>query len=291
MLLVAQAVVSQEAQHAQLRANTEARLQEIIANNDAIVGMVAYGLDGGERFAHNEDLVFPQGSAIKIPILMEVYKQAAAGTFRLTDRLPVTGQVSGSGVLEQLGDGTSELSIRDVAVLMILISDNTATNMLIELVGMKNVNRTMTSLGLEQTKLQRKMMDTEASARGDENLSTPAEAVRLMEILHKGEFISRKACDDMLAILKIRKRGAINSALPGNIPVAFKPGGIPGVKTEWAIVYLERHPYIVVVMSNYDVRGEAPDTFHEISKTLYDYYRRVAHSSRYGATIDPANWN
>ena len=288
---------AQEAQHAQLRAKTEARLQEIIAGNEAIVGMVAYDLNGGARFAHNEDMVFPQGSAIKIPILMEVYKQsdagkpAAAGKFKLTDRLPVTGQVGGSGVLEHLGRGTSELSVRDIAVLMILISDNTATNMLIELVGMDSVTRTMTSLGLEQTKLQRKMMDTEASARGDENLSTPAEAARLMDILYRGEFVSREACDDMLAILKIRKRGAINAALPGTVPVAFKPGGIPGVKTEWAVVYLEEHPYIVILMANYDVRGEASATFKEISGTLYDYYRRVAHSSKYGATIAPDNWN
>jgi beta-lactamase class A len=71
---------------------------------------------------------------------------------------------------------------------MIVLSDNTAANMLIEIVGMENVNRTMTSLGLKQTRLQRKMLDTAASARGEENLSTPAEAARLMEILYRGGF-------------------------------------------------------------------------------------------------------
>jgi beta-lactamase class A len=102
-----------------------------------------------------------------------------------------THKVGGSGVLQELGDHTSQLSIRDLGILMIVLSDNTATNMLIDLVGMENVNKTLSSLGFTQTHLQPKMINTAASGRGEENLSTPAEATRLMEILYRGWGIQR----------------------------------------------------------------------------------------------------
>jgi beta-lactamase class A len=181
---------------------TEAKLRAISSNVHGALGVTALDLTSGERFAINENSVFPQGSAIKIPILMEVYKQANEGKFKLTDMLWVNKaqQVGDSGVLVELGDHTSRLSIRDLGILMIVLSDNTATNMLIDLVGMKNVNNTLASHGLTQTRLQRKMINSAASGRGEENLSTPAEAARLMEILHRGEFLNRQVCDEILTI-------------------------------------------------------------------------------------------
>jgi beta-lactamase class A len=146
----------------------------------------------------------------------------------------------------------------------------------------------MAALGLRQTRVQRKMMDTAASGRGEENLSTPAEAARLMEILYRGEFVSRAVCDEMLAILKKPKRGGIHAGLPPEIPVAFKPGGIAGVSTEWAIVYLKERPYVVVVMENYEMENEAAAAMKEISRTLYDYFWRLSRATRYGTYVDPA---
>lgn len=269
---------------------TEARLREIAVGVRGAMGIAALDLTSGERFAVNENLVFPQGSAIKIPILLEVYKQANAGKFQLTDLrwLNKADQVGGSGVLFELGDHTSQLSIRDLAVLMIVLSDNTATNMLIELVGMANVNQTLGALGLKQTRLQRKMLNTAASGRGEENLATPAEAARLMEILYRGEFLNRQVCDEILAILKKPKSGGINAALPAAIPVAFKPGGIAGVATEWAIVYLKERPYAAVVMENYAIGEEAATAMQEISRTLYDYFWRLGNATRHGTYVDPA---
>ena len=289
-LLMAMPVSAQEENWKLVREKTGARLHEIVRNTRGAMGLEVVDLTNGERFSINENFVFPQGSAIKIPIMMEVYKQAGEGKFKLTDLRPVDKQhkVGGSGVLNEFGDGTSQLSIRDLCVLMIVLSDNTATNMLIDLVGMENINRTMASLGLKQTRVQRRMIDTAASARGDENLSTPAEAARVMQILHRGEFLGRGECDDMLAILKKPKRGGINSGLPQGIPVAFKPGGIAGVSTEWAIVYLKERPYIVVVMENYELEGEAAAAMKEISRTLYDYFRRLGRATRYGTYVNPA---
>ncbi|MEK6572663.1 MAG: serine hydrolase [Bacteroidota bacterium] len=272
-----------------VREKTEARLREIVGHTRGAMGLAVLDLTSGERFSINENFVFPQGSAIKIPILMEVYKQAADGKFKLTDLHWVDKQhkVGGSGVLQELGDSTSQLSVRDLCVLMIVLSDNAATNMLIDLVGMENINRTMNSLGLTQTRVQRQMLDTTASGKGDENLSTPAEATRIMEVLYKGEFLSRAICDDILAILKKPKPGGINSGLPQDIPVAFKPGGIAGVSTEWAIVYLKNRPYVVVVMENYGMEEEASAAMKEISRTLYDYFWRLSRSTRYGTYVNP----
>jgi len=267
-----------------VRAKTEARLKQIAGGVRGAMGMAALDLTSGERFGINENLIFPQGSAIKIGLLMEVFKQASEAKFKLTDLRVVDKQhkVGGSGVLQELGDASSHLSIRDLCILMIVLSDNTATNILIDLVGMDRVNATLAALGLTHTRLQRRMMDPAASARGEENISTPAEAVRVMEILYKGEFLSREACADILSILKKPKPGAIVSGVPENVAVAFKPGSIAGVSTEWAIVYLKDRPYAVAVMENYEMDGEGPAAMKEISLTLYDYFWRLSRATGHG---------
>lgn len=267
---------------------TRTRLHEIASRSRGALGLAVLDLTSGERFAVNENLVFPQASAIKIAILMEVYKQAHEGKFKLTDtrRIEKKDKTGGTGVLNELGDGSVQLSIYDLCVLMILVSDNTATNLLIDLVGMDKVNQTLVSLGLKQTRVRRRMMDSAASWRGDENTATPAEAARIMEILFKGEFINRQVCDEMIAILKKPKKGDIKSGLPEDVPVAFKPGGIPGVKTEWCIVFLKDRPYVVTVMENYGMEEDASSAMKIISKTLHEYFSRLARATPHGTYVD-----
>jgi len=281
--------VAQKQHIAILRQRTESALAGIAGRSGGVLGVAALDLTSGESFAVNEDLVFPQGSAIKIPILMEVWKQAAEGVFSLDDKKPVpkSVMVAGSGVLQFFGDGTSELSIRDLAVLMIVLSDNTATNILIDLVGMDKINRTMSSLGMKRTRVQRRMIDEAASARNDENLSTPFEAVELMKILHNGSFVSRQACDEMLEILKFPKGGGIKRGLPPGVPVAFKPGGIAGVATEWALVYAERRPFAVAVMQNYGTKNDTTDPMKDIGALLYEYFWRLGNSTGHGTYVSP----
>jgi beta-lactamase class A len=275
-----------------VREKTEAQLQEVIRGVRGAIGFTAFDLVRGEKFSANENLIFPQASAIKIPIAMEVFKQAREGKLKLTDMLWVEKkhQVAGSGILFELGDKSSQMSVRDLCVLMIRLSDNTATNMLIDLVGMANINTTLSSLGMKNTKVQRRMLDQVASARGDENLSTPAEAARIMETLYKGEFVSRTVSDDILSILKKSKgeAGAIQSGVPTDVPVAFKPGGIAGVTTEWAIVYLPSLPYVVTIMENYGVGDEATSAMKKISELLYEYYSRVATATKHGTYVPPS---
>ncbi|MBI5472366.1 MAG: serine hydrolase [Ignavibacteriae bacterium] len=272
-----------------VKKKADAKLREAVNGVSGAMGFVAFDLVRGDRFAMNEQLVFPQASAIKILILMEVFMQVHKGKIKFSDLLWVEKkkQAAGSGVLSELGDHSSQLSIRDLCVLMIVLSDNTATNMLLDVIGIGNVNQTLRSLGLTKTKVQRRMLDQAASVRGDENLSTPAEAARIMEILFKGEFINRAVCDDLLSILKKPKGGAIQSAMPPDVPVAFKPGGLSGVTTEWAIVYLEGLPFVVVVMENYAVGDEADRATKKIAAILYEYYSRIATATKYGTYVEP----
>jgi beta-lactamase class A len=267
---------------------TETRLRDIATGTRGALGFFALDPATGEQFALNEHTVFPQASAIKIPILMEVYKQANEGRFKLSDnrRIEKTDKTPGSGVLWELSDAV-QMSLHDLCVLMIVLSDNTATNILIDLVGIENVNRTVQSLGLKQTRLQRRMMDLAAATRGDENISTPFEAARIMELLHRGEFISRSICDEILAILKKPKPTAIGSGLPEGTPIACKPGGIAGVTTEWAIVFLREKSYIIAAMENYGVGQEASGAIKEISRTLHDYFSRLERATPHGLYVAP----
>ena len=290
IVLLHHAAFGQATQWAMLRENTLHALQSAVERSSGIVGLSAVDLTSGETFGINDTLLYSQGSAIKIPILMEVFKQAREGRFRLTDRRPVPRSlmVGGSGVLQYLGDGTSELSIRDLAVLMIVLSDNTATNILIDLVGMENINRTLVSLGLRKTAVHRRMIDQAASARGDENLSTPAEAATIMKMLYDGRFIDRATSSGIIEILLFGKAGAISRGVPDSVRVAFKPGGIAGVSTEWAVVYLPQRPYVLAVMANYLADGNGEGTIKEISRTLFDYFWRKGFATPFGTYVDPA---
>ena len=280
---------AQQEHRALLREKTDAALKEIVAQTRGVTGVAALDLTSGEMFGINESLVFPQGSAIKIPVLMEVWKQAREGAFSLDDRRPVSKKVmvAGSGVLQFFSDGRSELSIRDLAVMMIWLSDNTATNILIDMVGKDRINTTMASLGCAQTKVQRRMIDEAASARDEENLSTPSDAVRIMKILFDGTFLDRKACDEMLEILKYPKSGDIKRGVPSGVPIAFKPGGIAGVQTEWAIVFAERRPFAVAIMQNYRSATDSSDPMKEIGAVLYDYFWRIGNSTGHGTYVNP----
>ena len=272
-----------------VRAKVEARLREIVDQARGAMGVAVLDLNSGTRMGINDHMLFPQASAIKIPVLMEIYKQAGEGKFKLGDlrRIEARDKTGGSGVLCELGDGTVQMSLHDLCVLMITVSDNTATNMLIDLAGMEQVNNTLDSLGLTETRLQRRMLDTGASLRGHENLSTPVEALRIMEMLYKGEFINRGVCDEILSILKKEKPTGLGSGLPEGTVIASKPGSIGGVATEWAIVLLKDRPYCVVVMENYGMEQDAATAMKEISKTLYDYFLRLSRATGHGVYAMP----
>ena len=272
-----------------LREKMASQIRRIADGMRGVAGILVVDITTGERFALNPSMQFPQGSAIKIPILMEVFRQAHEGRFSMNDLRQVERrfQVGGSGIMGEFLPHSSQLSIYDLCVLMIVLSDNSATNLLIDLVGMERVNATLLSLGCNATRLQRVMMDTQASASNRENLSTPEDAARIMMALYQGTFVSRTVSDSILDVLRKPKPGHIVAALPPGVPVAFKPGDIDGVDTEWAMVFLSGRPYIVIVMEKFGLGGEAHEAFRGIGVAAYDYFWRLARSSRYGTYVTP----
>lgn len=263
-------------------------IETIASQFDGVMGVAIKDLTSGEEILVNPQLTFPTGSSIKIPILIELHKQAAEGKYNLNLQRWVErkDQVGGSGVILNFGDHTSQLSLRDLAVLMIVLSDNTATNMLIDQTGMANVNNTLDSLGLKGIRLRRKMIDAAASARGDENLATPREAMQLMEKLYRGEVVSRQLSEDVLKFLKLRKGSPIPKLLPPHVEIANKPGGIEGVACDWAIVYVPNRPFAIAVMTNYNGESaNADDAISKVAKLAYDYFARLSRSTPYGARV------
>ncbi len=287
-LFAFQSIAAQEDNRAILRQKLSAEIEKIATSLDGVMGVAIRDLTTGEEFLINQNLTFATGSSIKIPVLIELHKQALAGKYKLTDLrwLERTDKVGGSGVINNFGDHTSQLSLNDLAVLMIVLSDNTATNMLIDQTGMVNVNATLDQLGLKAIRLRRKMIDVAASARGDENTATPITATDLMSKLYRGEIVSRSLSDEVLKFLKLRKSSPIPRLLPTNITIANKPGGIEGVACDWAIVYVPGRPFAISVMTNYNGESaNADEAIAKVAKLAYDYFARLARSTDYGARV------
>ena len=281
------APVPPPAHRAQLAAKLQSDLQRLAAAAPGVAGLSVVDLSSGQRFGVNEGLVFPQGSAIKIPILIELFRRADLGELKLTDRLPVRrdNQVGGSGLLQYFSDGGSEMSVHDLAVAMIVLSDNSATNILIDRLGMDRVSGTMAELGARQTKLQRKMIRPDESAKGNENLSTPAEAADLMVRIARCQLpLAAASCASIKSILEIPKSGAFREPIPAPVRVAWKPGGIEGAQTAWGLVDVPGAPYAITIMINYGPDDLDPP-MREISSAVYKYFTQVARTTPHGTRV------
>lgn len=286
--LLARSAAAQAPHLGQLEEKLQSQLEEIARATPGVMGVAVIDLSTGATSGVNRDLAFPQGSAIKIPVLLELYAQAEEGRLRLDERVPLrrADRAGGSGVLQHFGNGTSELSLQDLAVLMIVLSDNTATNILIDRVGMESVNWRMERLGAPGTRLQRRMIRPQDSAAGRENLSTPAEAAAVMARIARCELpMSQERCRDLRSILEIPKRGSLSDPIPGDVSVAWKPGGITGVHTAWGLVNLPGRPYVIAAMVNYSDGGAAGEAVREASAAAYDHFRRLAGATPYGTRV------
>jgi len=240
-----------------------------------VAGISVKDLTRGDGFAIRGDEEFPAASSIKIHILTQLLLREERGEIDLSERVRLVPEmrVPGSGVLTYL-EGEVELSWRDIAILMIIASDNTATNLCIDLAGMEATNALLRELGLARTTLRRKMMDQDAIARSAENVATPNEFIKMLELLQAGRPTPGVA-QRCLAILKKEKNGtSFSLAIPSTIPLANKSGGMDSVRCEAGIVYLPRRPYAMAIMTKFAVCDNADlewfltDTARTIHKTL-----------------------
>ena len=272
----------------ELRLKLMRQLEQEAAAFDGVLGVAAKDLTSGEMIRINAGLVFPQASSIKIAILIELLRQAQEGQQVLGDRIEIKHAqlVDGSGILNHFSEGGSAVSLGELAVLMIQLSDNSATNILVERVGMSSVNATMSRLGLERTKLQRVMMDQEAQRGERENISSPAEMAVLLERLVQGKILDAKHTARAIEILKYEKPTPLRAGLPMGAVLADKSGSMPGVRCDSGIVYLGKRSYVIAVMTTFaEDESAAEHAITEVSRRVYEYFERLARSNSLGARL------
>jgi beta-lactamase class A len=266
---------------ADLKAKFEKRVQEIAARVDGVVGYSIVDLTSGERIGRLESATFPTASAIKLAIVYELFKQAEEQKIRLTDMVTLerAQAVGGTGVLVEMG--TPTLSIRDYAVLMVTLSDNTATNILIDRLGMERIAARMQALGLSGTKLRRHMMDTAAARRGDENVSTPDELARLLKAMNDG-------MPQAIELLKKPKDNRLRKGLPEGVESADKSGELEGVRVDAGIVFAKNRPYVLSVMTTFlKDEAEGERAIEQISRAAYEYFSRLGAGGTLGRILNP----
>lgn len=270
------------------------RLQEQVhavdANLDGVLGLAVKDLTSGDEFFIHGDEVMPQASSIKIAVLANLYLQAQQGKLKLGDEYVVRKEdlVPGSDIMLGLTPGVTRLTLRDLATMMIAVSDNSATNVLIDRLGMDNVNTMLAALGLHGTQLRRKMMDLKAASEGRENVSTPREMMFLLETIYRGKLLNAQLTQDFLKMLSTHKESALLQGLPEDAVAANKPGELEAVRNDSGIVLVKNRPYILCVMTTY-LRDEKEGSaaIRRISALAYSYFDRVSRASDYGRVVSP----
>jgi beta-lactamase class A len=266
----------------------EASIAETDRNLDGVLAVAILDLTTGQRIMVRADEVMPTASSIKIAILAELYRQAQQGKVKLTDfyTLQASDMVGGSGITSVLTPGQTRLTLRDVAGLMISVSDNSATNVIIDRIGMENVNALLDSLGLTHMRLRRKMMDVKAAEEGRENISSPSEMVMLLEALYRGKVLNKSMTEDFFNMLSVHKESYIPRELPEDLKVANKPGELEGVRNDSGIVFAGKRPYAISVMTTYLRREkDGGDAITKISSAAYQMFDRLSRASEYGRVV------
>ena len=221
-------------------------LDSLAAAHHGIVGYAVHNLDTGERFALRGDETFPTASLIKVAVLVTLYDLVEKGELGLEDRIIVlkVDKVPGSGQLQFFHDGV-EVTVRDAAWFMITISDNTATNLLLDKIGIRRVWTKMESLGLPHTKIHSKTFMRHTSVAMDSSVkyglgvTTPVEMARLFQLLAEGKAVSARADSAMLDILARNEDNDLMQRFVEGVSAPRKTGATDQVRTECALFRLQ----------------------------------------------------
>jgi beta-lactamase class A len=226
-------------------------IEEIVQEAGGHVAVALRHLPSGQELRREAEAVFPSASVIKVAILVTAFAEVSAGRRRWDERFSVTAEacVEGSGVLRELHAGLA-VTFQDLARLMIVVSDNTASNMLIDAVGAERVNEELKALGCQRTRLGRKFYDFAARDAGRENFCAAGELADLMARLERGEVVSAGASAEMLAIMRRQAiTHKIPALLPPETPVAHKTGEITGVSHDVGIIFGPSGPLVLAVLT------------------------------------------
>lgn len=253
----------------------ENKIIDFIKTQKGNVAVVVKNLTTNEEIKINEKLVFPSASTIKLAIMSELLSKVNEGRLNLDDTIELTKDMKtgGDGILKELNYG-HKFTLEEIMTLMIIVSDNMATNILINLLGMNSINETIQKIGLKSTKLQRKMMDSQASKEGRENLISADDLVHILELIYKGRNINEKYSELMISILKRQQvRGRLDLYLPEEVVIAHKTGDLDNLEHDAGIVYLPNKEYIICVLTNQtETNKEGREIIGKISKMVYEEY-------------------
>ena len=256
------------------------------------MGLAIEDLSTGEQSFLREDEVFAQASSIKIAVLADLYLQAQQGKLKLADLYTVQSSdlVADSDIMGGLTPGVTRVTLRDLATMMVAVSDNSAANVLIDRIGMENVNAMLDSMGLEHTRLRRKMMDLEAAKQGRENISTPREMMMLLGSIYRGKLLNKESTAEFLRVLSTNKDSWIPHDLPADVKIANKPGSLEGVRNDSGIVFVEGRPYVICVMTAFlENERDGEEAISKVSLAAWKMFDRLSRASEYGRVVSPGN--
>jgi len=252
----------------------EPRLRMLANRTPGLVAISVADANGRESININGDENLPAASVIKLPVMVEVMRQVALGKFTLNRQVTLYEQDRDCGFGALCDDDAGmRFSVRNLTRIMIADSDNTATNMLIRLVGRQNINATMAGLGLTQTSLGDSIHDGSSSIR---SLRTSAnDMMRLLAMLAGRRLVNERASDAMLAVLAAqRHNGYIPKPLPKGTIVAHKTGTLHDTLNDVGIVDLEGSPYIICVLTTHlDDLDDGARFIRRASKAVYETMR------------------
>ncbi len=262
------------------------RLTPLISAHEGDVAVAVKHLTKGESFNHKADEPMPTASLIKLPIMLEAYRQASEGKFSLDDRVTFTDddKTPGSGILSTHFSNGASFTVRDAIRLMIAYSDNTATNLVLAKIGLPATNQTMEGLGFPSTKVHAFVFRPASSIAPERSKefglgsTTASDMIALVEMLNAKKVVNPAACDAMLDHLRRCEDKRLSRLLPTGIKVAHKTGSVAAVRTDAGIIEAKSGPIAICVLTknNKDQRwsdenaGEVLTS--KIAREVYDYF-------------------
>jgi len=269
------------------------RLLPLIAGHEGKVAVAVKHLGSGESYAYHADEPLPTASLIKFPVMVEAYAQAAAGKLDLEKQVTLRAEdkVPGSGILTAHISPGASLTVRDCIRLMIAFSDNTATNLVLDQIGLAATNERMEILGLPHTKIHAQVFRAKTSILPERSKefglgsTTANEMVRLLELLHDKKLVSPDACDAVLSHLReCDDKNRIRRFLPASVKVAQKTGSVTAVRTAAGIIEAPSGPIALCVLTS-ENKDQRWTNENAAEKLTADIAREVfAHFQPAGAT-------
>ena len=258
---------------AQRPAKLDDQIKPIVASFKGKVSLFAKNLDTGETYALNPDERVRTASTIKIAVMIEAFARVNEGKAKWTDEVVLTKEkkVSGSGILTELSDGL-KLTLRDAVNLMMILSDNTATNLVLDVLTTDAVNARMESLGFKQIKINRKVGSGGESTAGKDpenkkfglGVTTPREMVLIMEKLERGEIINPTVSKEMIDLMKREQgRNAIGRSL-WNVEMASKYGALDRLRSAVGILYMKNGRVAMAISCD-----DMPETMWSVDNPAY----------------------